>query len=159
MKGQTALTFDIPGAKTLEIEHVLLDYNGTIAEDGLLIPGVAERLRDLAQLASVSVLTADTCGTVKKQCEGLPVQVRVFDNDHASSCKAEVARACKPCACVGNGANDIEMFDEAALSIAVVGTEGAAGALLSHASVVVTSPLDALDLLLKANRLRATLRH
>ena len=59
---------------------------------------------------------------------------------------------------LGNGFNDIQMFDAAQLSIAVLEREGMCAALLSHASVVVRSIEDGLDLLLKPDRLRATLR-
>ena len=52
----------------------------------------------------------------------------------------------------------IQMSDAADLSICVIGKEGCCGALLMHCDVVVTSIDDALDLLLKTGRLRATLR-
>ena len=61
-------------------------------------------------------------------------------------------------ACFGNGFNDIEMFDAADLSIAVTDSEGACAALLPHADIVVKSALDGLDLLLKTDRIKATLR-
>ena len=64
----------------------------------------------------------------------------------------------KGCVCIGNGFNDIAMFGEAALSIAIMGKEGACGKLLTCADVVVTNVLDAFDLLLRTDRLRATLR-
>ena len=35
------LTISIPGGATLDIEHLVLDYNGTLAVDGVLLPGVA----------------------------------------------------------------------------------------------------------------------
>ena len=51
------------------------------------------------------------------------------------------------------------MFDLAELAIAVLDTEGMYAGLLSHADVLVRAAPDALDLLLKPNRLRATLRN
>lgn len=154
------LTIDIPGRGVLEVCHVVCDYNGTIATDGHLADGVAQRVQRLAEFAQVSVLTADTFGTVRAQCEGLPVNVRVFDRDDANVCKASIVRelGAAGCVCIGNGFNDIAMFGEATLSIAVIGGEGACAKLLTCADVVVTSPLDAFDLLLNPNRLRATLR-
>ena len=59
---------------------------------------------------------------------------------------------------LGNGWNDMEMFKSSDLSIAVIDREGMCAALLAHADVLVTSPVDGLDLLLKPDRLRATLR-
>ena len=154
------LEIDIPGRGTFGIRYVVCDYNGTIAVDGHLIEGVASRIREIAEFAQVSVLTADTFGTVRTECDDLPVDVRVFARDDASACKATIVRelGAEGCVCIGNGFNDIAMFGEAALSIAVIGGEGACAKLLTCADVVVTSPLDAFDLLLNPNRLRATLR-
>ncbi len=154
------LEIDIPGRGALGIHHVVCDYNGTIATDGHLMEGVASRIREIAEFAQVSILTADTFGTVRAECAGLPVDVRVFDRDGASACKAAIVRelGSEGCVCIGNGFNDIAMFAEAALSIAIVGKEGACGKLLSCADVVVTSQIDAFDLLIHTGRLRATLR-
>lgn len=154
------LELDIPGRGTFEIRHVVCDYNGTIATDGRLMEGVASRIREIAEHVQVSVLTADTFGTVRAECAGLPVDVRVFARDDASACKAAIVRelGAEGCVCIGNGFNDIAMFGEAALSIAIMGKEGACGKLLTCADVVVANALDAFDLLLRPNRLRATLR-
>ena len=151
------LEIDIPGRGTFGIRHVVCDYNGTIAVDGHLIEGVASRIREFAQ---VSVLTADTFGTVRTECDDLPVDVRVFARDDANACKASIVRelGAEGCVCIGNGFNDIAMFGEAALSIAIMGKEGACGKLLTCADVVATNALDAFDLLLRTDRLRATLR-
>lgn len=127
------LTIDIPGRGVLEVRQVVCDYNGTIATDGHLADGVAQRVQRLAEFAQVSVLTADTFGTVRAQCEGLPVNVRVFDRDDASACKASIVceLGAAGCVCIGNGFNDIAMFGEAALFIAVIGGEGACVKLLT----------------------------
>ena len=47
------IKIEIPGRETIEIEHVVLDYNGTIALDGQLIAGAAERIRELSKLAGI----------------------------------------------------------------------------------------------------------
>ena len=39
---------DIPGRDRVEIDHLVLDYNGTIALDGNLIPDVPEMMEELA---------------------------------------------------------------------------------------------------------------
>lgn len=62
------------------------------------------------------------------------------------------------CIAIGNGRNDVPMCQTAALSIAVMGTEGAYGKLLSECDVCTTSIADALDLLMLPKRLVATLR-
>ena len=54
------IRIDVPGRDIIEIEHVVLDYNGTIAFDGQLIEGAAWRIRELCKSAHEYVLTADT---------------------------------------------------------------------------------------------------
>lgn len=153
------LTIEIPGRETLEVSHVVLDYNGTVAVDGALLPGLAERIAALKESVTVTVLTADTYGTVRAQCDPLGIAVETFPRAGAAQCKEEIVRGLSGgAACVGNGFNDIQMFDAAALSIAVLEKEGLCAALLAHADVLVSSPLDALDLLLRPKRLCATLR-
>lgn len=153
------LSISIPGREELCLSHLILDYNGTIAQDGELIPGIAPRLEDLSQSLSICVITADTHGTAAQKCAGLPLEVLTFPTTEVGQIKAEEARKrTGGVACIGNGYNDIQMSDVCDLSICVMGKEGCCGALLMHTDVVVASILDALDLLLKPSRLRATLR-
>lgn len=153
------LCVKIPGREELVLNHLILDYNGTIAEDGAIIDGVPERLKELSKLLQIYVITADTHGTAAKRCEGLPVEVKTFPSTQVGAIKAEeTEKLSGGTVCIGNGFNDIGMCDAADLSVCVIGKEGCCGALISHADVVVTSILDALDLLLKPHRLRATLR-
>ena len=153
------LKIEIPGRDDLILNYLAVDYNGTIACDGKLIDGLAERFEALKDKLEILVLTADTYGTVRKQCEDLPVRVETFPRPGAAECKLEIVERLGPgTVCLGNGYNDILMFDAADLSIAVLDTEGMCAALLPHADVLVKSPLDALDLLICTDRLRATLR-
>ena len=151
---------EIPGREqALCITSVVLDYNGTIARDGQLLPEAAERIRALSGKVDVYVLTADTYGNVRKQCEGLNVEVKTFPREGAAFCKEAIVKELGGGVCtVGNGFNDIQMFDAAELAVAVMEREGVCAALIAHADILVTSPADALDLLLKPDRLRATLR-
>ena len=61
-------------------------------------------------------------------------------------------------AVIGNGRNDALALGAARLGILVIGPEGAPGPALAVADVIVASPTDALDLLLRPMRLVATLR-
>ena len=153
------LNIQIPGRELLTLNHLVLDYNGTIAEDGNIIEGIRPRLAELSKELSIYVITADTHGTAAKKCEGLPLQVLTFPTTEVGKIKAEEAAKMEGgVITIGNGFNDILMSDAADLSICVIGKEGCCGALLAHTDVVVTSIEDALDLLLKTGRLRATLR-
>lgn len=153
------LKIQIPGRDELILSHLILDYNGTIAQDGEIIESIRPRLAELAEDLSIYVITADTHGTAAKKCEGLPLQVLTYPTTEVGRIKAEEARKLSGgVITIGNGYNDIQMSDVADLSICVIGKEGCCGALLMHCDVVVTSIDDALDLLLKTGRLRATLR-
>lgn len=59
---------------------------------------------------------------------------------------------------IDNGRNDLEMFKSCILSIAVIGTEGCFAKAIFEADIVVNNVIDAIDLLLKNNRINATLR-
>jgi soluble P-type ATPase len=153
------LKINIPGREELVLNHLILDYNGTIAEDGEIIDSIRPRLAELSKELSIYVITADTHGTAAKKCEGLPLQVLTFPTTEVGKIKAEEATKMEGgVITIGNGFNDIQMSDAADLSVCVIGKEGCCGALLAHTDVVVTSIEDALDLLLKTGRLRATLR-
>lgn len=153
------LTIQIPGREILTLNHLILDYNGTIAEDGNIIESIRPRLAALAEDLSIYVITADTHGTAAKKCEDLPLQVLTFPSTEVGAIKAsEAQKLSGGVITIGNGFNDIPMSDVSDLSICVIGKEGCCGALLLHTDVVVTSIEDALDLLLKPGRLRATLR-
>ena len=72
------LTISIPGRGDLVLRHLLLDFNGTIAEDGRLAAGMAERLEALSRSLAIYVVTADTHGTAAAACAGLPVEVLTY---------------------------------------------------------------------------------
>ena len=153
------LKVNIPGREELVLNHLILDYNGTIAEDGEIIESIRPRLAELAKELSICVITADTHGTAAKKCEGLPLEVLTFPTTEVGAIKAQEAmKLSGGVITIGNGFNDIPMSDAADLSICVIGREGCCGALLAHTDIVVTSIDDALDLLIKTGRLRATLR-
>ena len=153
------LRVEIPGREAMCLEHLVLDYNGTIARDGELIEGVKPRLEALAEKLEIFVITADTHGTAAENCRDIPVKVLTFPTVRVGEIKAaETKKLPGQAVCVGNGYNDGAMFAVCALSIGVIGPEGAWGQLLKSCDVVVNSILDALDLLLKTDRLRATLR-
>jgi len=136
---------------------LVLDYNGTISQNGILLPGIAKRLRELAKIVRITVLTADTFGNAESQLKGLPVEVRVIRTgwDKADFVRE---RGSERVIAIGNGRNDVPMMPLAGLSIAVIGPEGAAGELLRVADIVVADIHHALDLIINPLRLKATLR-
>ncbi len=155
------LTIDIPGYACLNLENLVLDYNGTLAQDGILLPGVADALNALAEQLKIHVITADTFGSSSQQLEGLPCQRIVIPTESQDLDKLKYVLALGPetVVAVGNGRNDWLMLKEAALGIAVIQQEGAARMTLDAATVVSTDIVAALSLFLKPQRLVATLRN
>ena len=102
------LKIEIPNYKTLELEYLVLDYNGTIALDGEIRDTVRERLITLSKELEIYVLTADTHGTAKKMCEGLPLKIQTFPTDGALDEKLTVVERLGEdrCIAIGNGRND-----------------------------------------------------
>lgn len=154
------MMIEIPGYEVLELKYLLLDYNGTIAADGRIPETVKRRIRALAEVLEIYVLTADTHGDARENCKGLPLQIRVFPKDDAITEKRRIAErlGADACAAVGNGRNDLLMLKESKLSIAVMACEGVYSGLLPAADICVRSMEEALDLLLYPKRLIATLR-
>ena len=150
----------IPGFGSLELEHLVLDYNGTLAVDGRLLPGVREALAALAEALAIHVITADTFGLAGVELAGLPVNLAIVpEADQAEAKLAYIERlGADGVFAVGNGRNDRKMLAAAAIGVALVQREGAAGAAIAEADVVAASVLDALELLRQPKRLVATLR-
>ncbi len=154
------IEIDIPGFGRLRLEHLILDYNGTIAFDGQPVQGVKERLTALARNLEIHVLTADTFGGVEKKLSDIPCKIHVLPVESQDKGKMKYVDrlGADRAVCIGNGRNDVMMLKKAALGIAVVQDEGAAASAVLSADVVVTDILFALDLITNHMRLTATLR-
>lgn len=157
MTSERGIVVSLPGAPDVVLRRAVFDFNGTLAVDGALLPGIAERLERLAARLEIHVLTSDTWGTASAALVGLPLDLAVV---HAGRQKADLVAAmgAAETIAVGNGRNDVEMFERAALAIAVLGPEGLSRAALDAASLVVGAPADAIDLLLEPRRLASTLK-
>lgn len=155
------LHINVPGWKSLALAHLLLDYNGTLALDGQVLPGVTDRLTALSAHLHIHVLTADTFGSARAELGGIPCDLLIIPDRNQAEAKADMLHtvaASSDCVAVGNGRNDARMLQEAALGIALLQAEGAAPRTLAVADVVCRTILDALDLLRHPLRLTATLR-
>ncbi len=150
----------IPGLGDLCLEHLVLDFNGTLAADGALLPGVSEALVELSHKLILHVVTGDTHGTAATALEGLPLRLNILPPTGQDAAKLDyVTRlGATTCAAIGNGRNDRLMVRVAALGICVLQEEGAAAETLTAAAIVCPDILAGLFLLLKPQRLIATLR-
>jgi soluble P-type ATPase len=150
----------VPGYKTVKLNYLVLDYNGTLSCDGEVSQGVKKRLSTLSEQLSVHVITADTFGKVESRLKDVPCEITVLPLENQDLAKLEYIKklGADRTVCIGNGRNDRLMLKAAALGIAVVLEEGAAVETVMDADVVFTSINSALDLLSNPLRLTATLR-
>lgn len=154
------IELEIPGFGRLQIRHIVMDYNGTLAVDGALADGVAEALRRLAGQVELHVITADTFGRARSQLAGLPCQLTILPpDDQARAKKMYIEKlGSAQCVAVGNGRNDRLMLDEAVIGILLVQAEGASIQTLQCADIICWDAADALSLFIEPRRLVATLR-
>ena len=130
------MRIEIPGYKTMELKYLILDYNGTIAKDGIIPESVKERLKKLSGIYEIYVLTADTHGTARKICEGLPLKIQTFPGNAAAEEKRKI----------------IEQLG------GIIEAEGAYGRLIANVDICTRSIEEALDVLAMPKRMVATLR-
>lgn len=150
----------IPGFGDLGLTHLVLDYNGTLALDGKLLPGAREVLQAASKDLEIHILTADTFGLASAQLNGLPVTLTILPPANQAEAKQSFVQSLGSAntIAIGNGRNDRLMLSSAALSIAVIQKEGAAREAIENSHILATSIWDALDLLRHPARITATLR-
>ncbi len=154
------LEIDIPDFGQLQLKHLVMDYNGTLALDGEPVPGIQGRIERLAEQIQVHVITADTFGKVQASLQGWACAVKILDKEDQAGQKLAFIQelGAESCVCVGNGRNDRMMLQAAALGLAVMLEEGTSRASFLAADIILPGILPALDLLLNPLRLIATLR-
>lgn len=150
----------IPGLRIVVLEHLVLDYNGTLAVDGKMLEGIEERIATLARELTVHIVTGNSYGDAAERLKGLPCRVTCLEATRQGDAKRQYVErlGADRTAAIGNGRNDAPMLKAAALGIAVLGTEGLASDAATSADILVRHTIDALGLLLKPQRLIASLR-
>jgi soluble P-type ATPase len=151
------LRIEVPQRGLFELHHAVFDINGTLAVDGQVLPGVRDRLHTLADLLAIHLLTAGTHGQLAELEHTLGYPLQLITTGEEKARYVEQLGAASVIA-FGNGTNDIGMLEKAAIGVAVLSAEGLASKALQVADMLAFGPVDALDLVLKPQRLVATLR-
>jgi soluble P-type ATPase len=151
---------DIPGFGLVRLENLVSDFTGTLSVDGRLLPGVRERLNNIAEFLKVHILTADTFGKARAELEGVNCEMHILEGENHDVQKEDFVKklGAESVVALGNGNNDRRMLKMARIGIAVCISEGCSVDAVKSADITVNTPLDALDLLLNPKRLKATLR-
>ena len=154
------MEINIPGTGTLNITGIILDYNGTIALDGILIPGVREILNELAENIDIHIVTADTFGMAESELAGVRCSFIVLGIENQSQAKLKylMETGADDTACIGNGKNDRLMLRESVLGIAVIQAEGAFTETVMASDIICPDIFSALEFFRKPKRIIATMR-
>jgi len=161
IKNRLMISIKIPGQETIHAKHLVLDYNGTLAIDGMLIPGVKEKLNLLANQISIHVITADTFGKAAESLQEIKCTCIVPKAENMKEKKLQFITelGAENTIAIGNGFNDALMLENATIGIALIQKEGASLKTILNADIICTDINDALELLLNPMRVTATLRN
>ena len=157
---ESLIEINIPGQNTYRFEYLVLDLNGTISLDGNIIEGVPERLESLRSMVDISIVTADTRGRAQELGKKLHVRIHKIatGDEQAQKLKLVQHLGSGTTVSIGNGSNDAAMLKESVLGICILGPEGASSEAMAYCNLITPDINSALDLLLKPDRLIATLR-
>jgi len=148
-----------PGRTPLEIEFILLNFEGTLATDRRIHPKAKDKLNLLSKRTNIYILTKGEQEIIREIFKKVNTEVVYFKEGEVSQGKLDLLRqlgAAKSVA-IGNGVDDVPMIEEAGLGICIIGVEGTSGEAVKKADVVFTDILYALDFLLKPMRHKAAL--
>jgi P-type E1-E2 ATPase len=150
----------IPGTGNLQIVHLVLDVNGTLAVDGTLLEGMPRAIASLANRLDVHLITADTHGGQDQIDRLLGLNAVRLQPGNEAVQKSEYVRSLgvRNCAAIGQGANDARMLAEAVLGIAILSPEGLCSETLKSSRIVMPDIFSAFNLLEHPQRIVATLR-
>ena len=153
------LSIHRPGQVPLEVEFILIDFDGTLASDRRVHPKTKDRINLLAKRTKIYILAKGEREVIRDILRKVKAEIVFSSEGQCSQERLELlTRLGKDrTVAIGNGQEDASMIEEAALAICVIGKEGASGGALRKADVIVTDILDALDFLLKPLRHQATL--
>lgn len=154
------IEIEIPGFGALQLAHLVLDYNGTLAMNGDLIEGVKSRLSELAGRLDLHVVTADTFGKAAQALDGMDCRLLILPPENQAAAKADYVRQLGERATVAMGSGGrtfLSQYCNTQYCLFKHQPVVAAVAIMA-ADVVVRDAFSALELLRNPRWLVATLR-
>ena len=147
------------GQEPLEIDFILLDFEGTLASDRRVHPKAKDRINLLSKRTKIYILTKEEKILMEEVLKKVKAETIYLMEGEASQQKLDLLRqlGASRTVAIGNGVDDVPMIEEAGLGISVMGKEGTFSEAMKKADVVFMNILDALDFLLKPLRPKATL--
>jgi soluble P-type ATPase len=170
------ISIERPAQSNIEIEFVLIDFEGTLASDRQVHPKAKDKINLLSKRTKIyilvnpptppfnkggkgGILAKEKREVVEEKLRKVKAEIAYLEKGDASQRKLDLLRnlGAMRCVAIGNGVDDAPMIQEAGFGICILGKEGASSEALKNADVVFVDILDALDFLLKPLRQKATL--
>jgi soluble P-type ATPase len=148
-----------PGQDPIEIEFILIDFEGTLALDRRVHPKAKDKINLLSKRTRIYIMVKAEKEMVEEKLKKVKAEILYTAEGETSKRKLQLLHqlgAAKTVA-IGNGMDDAPILEEAALGICVMGKEGTSSEAFIKSDVVVSNILDALDFLLKPLHQKATL--
>jgi soluble P-type ATPase len=153
------ISIERPGQNNLEIEFILIDFEGTLAFDRRVHPKAKDKINLLSKRTKIYILVKEKKELVDERLKKVKAEITYLTEGEASQGKLDLLRklGATRCVAIGNGVDDALMMDEAGFGICILGKEGTFPEAMNKADAVFLDILDALDFLLKPLRQKATL--
>jgi soluble P-type ATPase len=148
-----------PGQSNIEIDFILIDFEGTLASDRRVHPKAKDKINLLSKRTKIYILTKGGKEGVEEALKNVKAEIVYLHEGKSSEQKLDLLRqlGVSRTVTIGNGVDDAPMIEEAGFGICVMSKEGTFSEAVKKADVVFTNILDALDFLLKPLRQKATL--
>jgi len=153
------ISIERPGQNNLEIEFILIDFEGTLASDRRVHPKAKDKINLLSKRAQIYILTKGKKELVEERLRKVRAEITYLAEAGASQQKLDLLGrlGASRTVAIGNGVDDALMIEEAGFGICIMSKEGTFSETMKKADVVFMDILDALDFLLKPLRQKATL--
>ncbi len=103
------ISVSVPGWGDLDIEYLVIDYNGTCAFDGKMKESVKEMLERVSRYIKVFIITSDTYGNIDSEGNTIGFSIIKVGKESSSQEKAKIIKELGPekIVAIGNGSNDV----------------------------------------------------
>src|SRR4030065_1800639 len=104
-----------PGQKPLEIEFILIDFEGTLASDRRVHPKAKDKINLLSKRTKIYILTKGEKEVLEEILRRVKAEIFYFPEGEASQRKLDLLRQLGPTrtVAIGNGVEDAPMIEEA----------------------------------------------
>jgi len=153
------ISIERPGQGNLEVDFILIDFEGTLASDRRVHPKAKDKINLLSKRTKIYILAKEEKECVEEALKKVKAEIIYLMEGKSSQQKLDWLHqlGATRTVAIGNGIDDIPMIEEAGFSICIMSKEGTSSEAMKKSDAVFINIFDALDFLLKPIRQKATL--